>query len=48
MKWTVLPIVRFGNQRTRGNHPDYSIINIGEDTEKSPGDLRDLLSITLQ
>ena len=28
------------NQRTRVDHPDYSIVKIGQDTEKSPGDLR--------
>ena len=31
---------RVGNQRVSGNHQDYSIINIGQNTEKSPGDLR--------
>ena len=30
------------NQRTSGGHPDYSIIKIGQNTEKSPGDLRRL------
>ena len=30
------------NQRTSGQHPDYSIIKIGQDTEKSPGDQRRL------
>ena len=28
---------RLGNKRTRGNHPDYSIV---KNTEKSPGNLR--------
>ena len=37
-KWTR----RFGNKRTRGDHPDYSIIKIGQNTEKSPGDLKRL------
>ena len=32
---------RLGNKRS-GNHPDYSIIKIGQNTEKSPGDLRRL------
>ena len=27
---------RLGNKRTSGNHPDYSIIKIGQNTEKSP------------
>ena len=30
---------RLGNQRTSGNHPDYCIIMIGQNREKSPGDL---------
>ena len=29
-----------GNKRTSGNHPNYSIIEIDQNTEKSPGDLR--------
>ena len=33
---------RLRNQRTSWNHPDYSIIMIGRNTEKSPGDLRRL------
>ena len=28
------------NQRTFGDHPNYYIIEIGQNTEKSPGDLR--------
>ena len=31
-----------GNKRTSGDHPNYSIIKIGQNTEKSPGDLRRL------
>ena len=27
-----------GNKRTNGDHPNYSIIKIGQNTEKSPGD----------
>ena len=27
-----------GNQRTSRDHPDYSIIKIGQNTQKSPGD----------
>ena len=30
------------NKRTSRVHPDYSIIKIGQNTEKSPGDLRKL------
>ena len=29
-----------GNKRTRGHHPNDSIVEIGQNTEKSPGDLR--------
>ena len=31
-----------GNKRTSGDHPNYSIIKIGQKTEKSPGDLKRL------
>ena len=34
-----------GNKKTRGDHPNDSIIKIGQNTKKSPGDLR-LLSVT--
>ena len=27
------------NKGTSGDHPNYSIVDIGQDTEKSPGDL---------
>ena len=30
---------RLGNRRTRVDHPDYRIIKISQNTEKSPGDL---------
>ena len=30
----------FENKRTGGEHPDYNIIRISQNTEKSPGDLR--------
>ena len=30
----------FGNKRTSGDHPNYSIIEIDQNTEKSPGDFR--------
>ncbi len=31
-----------GNKRTSGDHPNHSIIKIGQNTEKSSGDLRRL------
>ena len=31
-----------GNKRTNGDHLNYSFIKIGQNTEKSPGDLRRL------
>ena len=31
-----------GNKRTSGDHPNYNIPEIGQNTEKSPGDLRRL------
>ena len=33
---------RLGNKRTRRDHPNYSVGEIGQNTEKSPGDLRKL------
>ena len=33
-------IGRLGNWRTNRDHPDDSIVKIGQNTEKSPGDLR--------
>ena len=38
---------RLKNNRTSGDHPDYNT-RIGQNTEKSLGDLRDLLSLKLQ
>ena len=32
-----------GGRRTSGNHPNYNIIENGQKTEKSPGDLRKLV-----
>ena len=32
----------FGNKRTRGDHANYSIIQIGQNSVKSPADLRRL------
>ena len=29
---------RLGNRRTRGDHLDYNIVKIGQNTEKSPRD----------
>ena len=31
-----------GNKRTNGDHPNYCIIEINQNTEKSPGDLKRL------
>ena len=31
-----------GNKRTGGDHPNYSIVEIGQNTEKSAGDLQRL------
>ena len=31
-----------GNKRTTVDHPKYSIVEIGQNTKKSPGDLRRL------
>ena len=33
---------RFANEWTSGDHPNYSIIKIGQNIQKSPGDLRRL------
>ena len=33
---------RLGDKRTRGDHPNYSIIKISQNTERSPGYLRRL------
>ena len=33
---------RFGYRKTSRHHPNYSIINVGHNTEKSPGDLKRL------
>ena len=33
---------RVGNRRMIQDHPNYSIIEIGKNTEKTPGDLRRL------
>ena len=38
IKW----IERLGNMGTSGDHPNYYIIENGQNTEKSPGDMRRL------
>ena len=49
MKVTVIPLVTggpgtvirgLGNKRLSGDHPNYSIVEISENTEKCPGDMR--------
>ena len=35
----------FGNKRISEEHPNYSIVEIGQNTKKSPGDLRRLAVI---
>ena len=51
MKVTIIPIVigsfatgtgGLGSWKTSGDHPNYSIVKNGQNTEKSPGDLRRL------
>ena len=37
---------RLGNQRTSRDYPNYSIVEIGQNIEKSPGDLRRLAVTT--
>ena len=46
---TIIPIIigalgigcgGLGNNRTSGDHPNYCIIEIGQNTEKSPGELQ--------
>ena len=41
-KGLVRGLGRFGNKWTSGDHPNCSIIKIGQNTEKSPGNLRRL------
>ena len=36
-----------GNKKTRGDNSNNSLIEIGQNTEKSPGDLRRLVTETL-
>ena len=38
---------RVGNKRTSGDHPNYGNVEISQNTEKSPGDLR-RLAVRLQ
>ena len=37
-----------GNKRTSGDNPNYSMAKIGQNTEKSPGDLRRLVDTQTQ
>ena len=37
-----------GDKRTSEDNPNYSIVEIGQNSEKSPGDLRRLALIRLQ
>ena len=37
-----VPEILFVNKKKSGDHPNYCIIEIGQNTEKSPGDLRRL------
>ena len=32
-----------GNKKTSGDHPNYGIVEINQNTEKSPGDLKRLV-----
>ena len=41
-KGLVVRTGELGNKRTSIDHPDYSIVEVGQNTEKSPGDLRRL------
>ena len=41
-RWIGKWIGRFGNKRKSGDNPDDSITKIGQNAEKSPGDLRRL------
>ena len=38
----------FGNERSSGDHPHDSIVVINQNTEESPGDIGDLISLRLQ
>ena len=39
---TVTKRLVLGNKKLSGDHPNYSIVEIDQNTEKSPGDLRKL------
>ena len=39
---------RIENKNMKWDHPNYCIIEIGQNTEKSPRNFRDLLSLKLQ
>ena len=36
---------RVGNRRKNRDHPNYSVVEVGQNTEKSPGDLKRLTVI---
>ena len=38
---------RVGNWRSRGHYPNYSIVDVGQNTGNSPGDLKKLIILTL-
>ena len=40
----IIMIIGFGNERSSGDNPNYSIVEIGQNTEKSPGNLRRLFA----
>ena len=41
-RWIIKGTGKRGNNGTNGDHPNYSIVENGQNTEKSPGDLRRL------
>ena len=44
----IIMIIIIGNKKTSGDYPNYSIIEIGQNTEKGPGDNWRLASLKLQ
>ncbi len=42
-EWIIKRTGELGGWRTSGDHPNYSIVENGQNTEKSPGDLRRLV-----
>ena len=47
-KGLVEGVGRFGNKRKSGDYPDFSIIKMGQNTERSPRDLRRLALTQIQ